>query len=283
MPTVHANHIDIYYEEYGQGEPLLLMAPTGWPGSVWHLEQVAFFAQHLRVITYDQRGVGHSSKPDQEYTTALLGEDALALLRAIDALPAHVLGFSMGGRSAQLMALDAPDAFRSLILAGSHPGAPGGRLGIPLEMAVALGEHGYGLDFWIDHLLEDLPFSPEFRQRSPEKVRRLAETITANQPPLKLYLRHVLARGSHVIGHRLADVRVPTLVIVGGEDRVLRSGGDHVTAARQMAETIPGARFAEVPRARHLFPWEAPEVANPLMLDFLQLQLQASARVGAQS
>jgi pimeloyl-ACP methyl ester carboxylesterase len=233
---------------------------------VWHLEQVPFFARTHRVITYDQRGVGRSSQPDQEYTTAMLGEDALALLHAIDAAPAHVLGFSMGGRSAQLMALDEPAAFRSLILAGSHPGKPGARDGIPLSMAVALGEHGYGLDFWIDHLLEDLPFSPAFRERSPAKVRKLAETITAGQPPLKLYLRHVLARGSHAIGDRLADIRVPSLVIVGGEDR---SGTDHVAAGRDMAEAIPGAAFAQVPGARHLFPWEAPDESNRLMLVFL--------------
>jgi 3-oxoadipate enol-lactonase len=266
MPIVQANGIDLYYEEHGQGEPLLLMAPTGWPGSVWHLEQVPFFVRTHRVITYDQRGVGRSSQPDQEYTTALLGDDALALLHAIDAAPAHVLGFSMGGRSAQLMALEKPSAFRSLILAGSHPGRSGARDGIPLGMAVALGEHGYGLDFWVDHLLEELPFSPEFRQRSPEKVRKLAETITAGQPPLKLYLRHVLARGSHAIGGRLSEIRVKTLVMVGAEDR---SGTDHVGAAREMAATIPGATFAEVPHARHLFPWEAPDESNQRMLEFL--------------
>ena len=266
MPVVHVNGIDLYYEQHGQGEPLLLMAPTGWPGSVWDLEQVPFFARTHRVITYDQRGVGRSSKPDHEYTTALLGDDALGLLHAIDAVPAHVLGFSMGGRAAQFMALDEPGALRSLILAASHPGARGARGGIPLDLAVALGEHGYGLNFWIDHLLQELPFSPLFRERSPDKVRKLAETITAQQPPLKLYLRHVLARGSHDVGERLRDISVPTLVIVGGEDR---SGADHVAAARRMAEVIPGARFAEVPGARHLFPWEAPEPANARMLEFL--------------
>ena len=271
MPRVHANAIDIFYEEQGRGEPLLLMAPTGWPGSVWSLEQVPFFAQTHRVITYDQRGVGDSSQVDEEYTTALLGQDALALLRAIDALPAHVLGFSMGGRSAQLMALDEPDAFRSLILAGSHPGSPVARDGIPLGMAVALAEHGYGLEFWIDHLRQELPFSPEFRACHSDKIRLLAETIASRQPPLKLYLRHVLARGSHDIGDRLTQIHVPTLVVVGAQDRTdIGGGGDRVTAARVMASMIPGARFAEVHGARHLFPWEAPDVANPLVLEFLQ-------------
>jgi pimeloyl-ACP methyl ester carboxylesterase len=174
VPGIHVNGIDLYYEEHGQGEPLLLMAPTGWPGSVWDLEQVPFFARTHRVITYDQRGVGRSAKPDHEYTTALLGDDALGLLHAIDAVPAHVLGFSIGGRAAQWMALKEPGALRSLILAASHPGSRGAREGIPLGLAVALGEHGYGLDFWIDHLLEELPFSPAFRERSPDKIRQMA-------------------------------------------------------------------------------------------------------------
>jgi pimeloyl-ACP methyl ester carboxylesterase len=270
VPLVRVNEIDVYYEVHGQGQPLLLMAPTGWPGSVWDLETVPFFASHFQVITYDQRGVGRSSQPDQEYTTSLLGDDALGLLQAVDATPAHVLGFSMGGRAAQLMALKEPHAFHSLILAGSAPGSRGARDGIPLDMAVALGEHGYGLEFWIDHLLHELPFSPGFRALSPNKIRRLAQTITQHQPPLKLYLRHVLARGSHAVGDRIADIRVPTLVVVGAEDRVSGGGVDHVSAARQMAAAIPGAQFAEVPAARHLFPWEAPEHTNPLLLDFLR-------------
>jgi pimeloyl-ACP methyl ester carboxylesterase len=264
VPIVHANGIDLSYEVHGQGEPLLLMAPTGWPGSVWDLEQVPFFARSFRVITYDQRGVGRSSQPDEEYTTAQLGDDALALLHALDAVPAHVLGFSMGGRSAQLMALREPGAFRSLILAASHPGSPGARQGVPLGMALALAEHGYGLEFWIDHLLEELPFSPEFRQRSPEKVRRLAETITERQPPLKLYLRHVLARGSHDVVDRLPEIRVPTLVIVGAHD-VLTPPDE----SRAIAEGIRGARLVTIDQAGHMSNLENPEAFNAALLEFL--------------
>src|SRR5689334_5806828 len=200
-----------------------MMAPTGWPGSVWNLEQVPFFAEHFRVITYDQRGIGRSDQPDEEYTTDLLADDALALLQAIDAVPAHVLGFSMGGRIAQLMALKQPSAFRSLVLAGTDAGRSGARSGVPLEVALSLGEHGYE-GYFADHLDHDFPFSPEFRAGHPEKLQALADAISARRPPLKLYLRHILARGGHDAIDRLGAIQMPTLVIVGGDDRFSRGG-----------------------------------------------------------
>jgi len=271
VPLVRANGVNLYYEENGQGEPLLLMAPTGWPGSVWDLEQVPFFVHHLRVITYDQRGIGSSDQPDEEYTTDLLADDALALLHALDAAPAHLLGFSMGGRIAQLMALKEPSALRSLVLAGTDAERSGARAGISLEVALSLGEHGYA-GYFADHLNHDFPFSPAFREGHPDKVRALADTIWARRPPLKLYLRHIMARGSHDTVGRLGAIHVPTLVMVGGEDRVSRGGSDHVESARALAAAISGAQLVEIPGARHLFPWEAAEPTNRLMLEFFARQ-----------
>jgi 3-oxoadipate enol-lactonase len=267
VPLVEANGIKLYYEVNGRGEPLLLMAPTGWPGSVWDLEQVPFFAPRFRVITYDQRGIGHSDQPDEEYTTELLADDALALLHAINAVPAHVLGFSMGGRIAQLMAHKEPSAIRSLVLAGTDAGRSGARSGVPLEVALSLGEHGY-TGYFADHLNHDFPFSPAFRQQHADKVQALADTIWARRPPLKLYLRHIVARGGHDAVDRLGGIRVPTLVMVGAEDRFARGGSDHVQSARALAASIPGAQLVELSGARHLFPWEAPAQTNRYLLEF---------------
>jgi 3-oxoadipate enol-lactonase len=271
VPLVEANGITLYYEEHGRGEPLLLMAPTGWPGSVWDLAQVPFFAPHFRVITYDQRGIGRSDQPDEEYTTEMLADDALALLHAIAASPAHVLGFSMGGRIAQLMALKEPSALRSLVLAGTDAGRSGARGGVPLEVALSLGEHGYA-GYFGDHLNHDFPFSPEFREQHPEKVQALADTIWARRAPLKLYLRHILARAGHDAVGQLGAIGVPTLVMVGGGDRFSRGGSDHVESAHALAASIPGAQLVEVSGARHLFPWEAPEQTNRCLLEFFMRQ-----------
>lgn len=272
MPTIQANGIELYYEEHGQGEPLLLMAATGWPGRVWEIEQVPFFKQHYRVIVYDQRGVGRSDKPDHEYTVDMLADDALGLLHAIDAEPAHLLGFSMGGRVAQVMALKSPASVRSLVLAAASPGRGESRGGVPLAVALSLGEHGYGLEFWLDHFhSRDFPFSRAFREGHPEKVQALAECIYANQPPLKHYLRHVLARGTHTSADRLAEIQAPTLVMVGSGDHGSSSAsGDHLESARFFVQTIPNAELALVEGAHHLFPWEAPEQTNEIVLEFLR-------------
>ncbi len=274
VPTVLANGVRLYYEEHGQGEPLLFMAPTGWPGSVWDLEQVPYFSRSFRVITYDQRGIGKSDQPDEEYTTSLLADDALALLHAIDAAPAHVFGFSIGGRTAQHMVTRDPGAVRSLVLAGTDAGRSGARQGISLEVALSLAEHGYD-GYFLDHLNHEFPLSPAFREQHQDRVRALAETIAARRPPLKLYLRHILARGSHDSTPLLGSIAVPTLVVVGAEDRVTQGTGDHVAGARRLADAIPGARLAEIPGARHLFPWEAPDLTNPLVEQFLQAHAAA--------
>ena len=276
MPRVSANGIELYYEESGSGEPLIFLPPTGWPGSIWDLEQVPFFSKHFRVITFDQRGVGLSDKPDHPYTTELLARDALALLRAIDAEPAHVFGFSVGGQSAQLMALEQPQSVRSMVLAGSNPGRASDPAGLPLGLVVGMVTHGYGPGYWMHHLADsDFPFSPRFRAEHPEKLQALADVIELRKPPLKLYLRHVVARTLHNSSDRLSQIGVPTLVLVGAEDRGGEGAAEpYVDVARAMAAAIPDAELALVPRAHHLFAWEEPEETNRLTLEFLQRQEQ---------
>lgn len=272
MPRAHVNGIDLYYEEHGSGEPLLLIPPTGWPGSVWQLGIQQSLSNHYRVIVYDQRGIGRSDKPDVAYTTALLGEDALGLLRAIEAEPAHVLGFSVGGQSAQQAALESPSSFRSLILAGSSAGqAPGGQGFIRPQVALTMFDPGYDHpSYWHHHLGMGFTFTPEFRQEHPDKVAELAETIRRHQAPAKLYLRHIIARTAHWSGDHLGDLRIPTLVLAGEMDTAHGAAGSDTGASHDLAEAIPGARFETIPGTRHLFPWEAPEATGDAVLRFLR-------------
>ena len=79
------------------------------------------FAQSYRVIAMDVRGHRHSAKPPGPYTVELFMQDAIALLRALDAMPAHIVGLSMGGMIAFQMAVDSPEAVRSLVIVNSGP------------------------------------------------------------------------------------------------------------------------------------------------------------------
>ncbi len=86
MPTIHINAIDTYYEVTGEGEPLLLIHGLGSSLRNWEL-QVDYFAEKYRVITYDLRGHGRSSKPPGPYSMRGFAEDAAALLSALELLP----------------------------------------------------------------------------------------------------------------------------------------------------------------------------------------------------
>jgi len=80
MPTAKLDDIEIYYEESGQGEPVLLAPPSWWPSDTWKVGVVPFLSKRYRTIIFDCRGTGHSSKPDDGYTISQFGQDCAGLL-----------------------------------------------------------------------------------------------------------------------------------------------------------------------------------------------------------
>jgi pimeloyl-ACP methyl ester carboxylesterase len=123
MPTVHVNGVKLYYETYGQGEALLLIAGIGYGTWLW-AKQIPELSKYFSVIAFDNRGVGRSDKPDIEYTISLLASDAYELLRALNVERAHILGISLGGFIAQQLALDHPEIVNKLILCSTSFGGP---------------------------------------------------------------------------------------------------------------------------------------------------------------
>ena len=113
---------ELAWAEEGAGEPLLLIAGqatgmTGWGPTAEAL------ARHFRVIRFDHRGIGRSSKGNADrYTTKSFAADAIAVLQAARVDAAHVYGHSMGGRVAQWVAIDHPHRVRALVLAATSGG-----------------------------------------------------------------------------------------------------------------------------------------------------------------
>src|SRR4030095_9356609 len=106
MPTVKVNDVEIYYEEYGKGRPMVFLSETACDGEVWKIYQIQEFSNDHRVIIHDYRGTGQSGKPSIDYTTKMFAEDVVALMDYLHADDAVVVGHSMGGRVAQLLAVD---------------------------------------------------------------------------------------------------------------------------------------------------------------------------------
>jgi pimeloyl-ACP methyl ester carboxylesterase len=106
MPFLKREDAEIYYEVHGNGPPFLFCSVTGLDHQAWKFHQIPEFSRDHRVIVFDYRGTGKSSKTVQKYSIKMFTDDAAALLDCLDAEQAIVCGHSMGGVVAQLLALD---------------------------------------------------------------------------------------------------------------------------------------------------------------------------------
>ena len=95
MPKVKANGVNLYYEQQGSGEPLILI-PYLAADQACYAFQVADYAKHFTCISVDLRGAGQSDKPDSPYSTELFADDVVAFMQAIGVERAHVMGLSLG-------------------------------------------------------------------------------------------------------------------------------------------------------------------------------------------
>ena len=122
MSYITTEHLNIYFEEKGDGAPVLFISGTG--GDLRQRPNVLDgpLPKHRRVIAYDQRGLGRTEKPDRPYTMGEYGDDAAALLAALGIEQVDVIGVSFGGMVAQHFAIRHPSMIRKLVLCCTSPG-----------------------------------------------------------------------------------------------------------------------------------------------------------------
>lgn len=212
---VRVDDVNLYYELYGEGDPLVLVAGTGISLAPWRVSQVPEFAKHYQVLIYDHRGLGRSDKPDMHYTTRLFAKDCVGLMDALGIKRAHMMGHSMGARVCQWIALDYPENVRSLVLSGPGSGKYSEDLedyprGVPMDAALEMIEKGYE-KYQSDHWGPGFMFSEQFMKDHPDIVKKYQELIVDEVPPLKCYLRHVVARQCHETTHLIDKIKAPTL------------------------------------------------------------------------
>jgi pimeloyl-ACP methyl ester carboxylesterase len=266
MPFLKLKDLQLYYEVHGAGLPFLFISETACHGEVWKTYQVPEFSRDHRVIIYDQRGTGRSGQPSSQFTTQTLADDAAALLGHLRADQAIVYGHSMGGRVAQLLALDHPQKVGKLILASS--GASHSTRGIPLKMCLELVEKGYER-YAREHAVR-IGFTEKFVKEHPEQVEKFLKVRLTNLPPLECYLMYVNARQEHETSGRLKDIRVPTLVTVGDDEAKTTSDISHSKSAEILAGGIPNAKLVIFPDSGHYYFFAKPELTNKTIRDFLK-------------
>lgn len=266
MPILRRDDVELYYEVHGEGRPFVFISETACDGEVWKIYPVPEFARDHQVVTFDYRGTGRSGKPSIKYTTDMFADDVAAIMEQVGAKDAIVCGHSMGGRVAQLLALDHPGKVGKLILASTGASFPHTK-GIPLKLAKEMVEMGY--ERYVRDSSVAVGFTEDFVQRYPGRVQRYLEVRMANLAPVECYLRHVIARQEHDTSHRLKDIQVPTLILVGEQDRSVTSDMDHRTSADILARGIAHARLVILPGERHSYFFANPDTAHRAIRDFL--------------
>src|SRR4029434_420943 len=106
MPTENIGDVNLYYEESGKGEPVLLVPPSWWPAATWNVVVVPALSQRYRTIIFDCRGTGRSDKPRDGYTVSQFGKDCARLLENLKVSRCHAVGFALGGQIVQALAIE---------------------------------------------------------------------------------------------------------------------------------------------------------------------------------
>jgi pimeloyl-ACP methyl ester carboxylesterase len=266
MPHLKVQDTEIYYEVHGDGPPFLFCSVTGLDHQAWKFHQVREFSRDHKVIVFDYRGTGKSSKTVQKYTIEMFTGDAAAILDHVGAEQAIVCGHSMGGVVAQLLALDYPQKVKKLVLASSGSSHPGAK-GIPLAMCrdmVRMGFEGYIRQ----HTIET-GWTKEFVAAHPDLIETFLQVRMSGIAPLENYLHFVLARQEHDHTDRLQEIRVPTLVLVGDDEKHGATDKTHWHAAHELARAIPDAKLVVLPGQGHHYLATNPEVAHKAIREFI--------------
>ena len=263
MATVQANGIEIYYEITGSGPPLTLIMGLACSARQWEW-MVPVLAESFQVITFDNRGVGRTSKPDMDYTTDMFAEDTCALLNTLGIVKSHIFGVSVGGMIAQKFALKYPDMVDRLILGCTMPNfthiPP-----TPDDSQILQESQVVPFEEGVEKMMQ-LFLTEQFFKAEPDQVARLKEVmmIEKKEQGQEPFYRQLGAAMNHTTLNDVKDITVPTLIISGTADRMVP-----IENARFLAEQIPHSALIEIPGGYHAFWVEGFEKACDSIKKFL--------------
>jgi pimeloyl-ACP methyl ester carboxylesterase len=262
---VKVDNAELYAETYGKGAPFVMIHAGVADSRMW-ANEFEYFADSHRVVRYDLRGYGRSEPVDGDYSHL---RDLVAVMAALNVdEPAVLMGCSIGAQLAMDMALEHSNRVRALILVGG--GVSGLESDGPESPVFAEAEQAWK-DGDIERTAEletQIWFDGNGRaaQQVDQSMRRLA--LEMNRLALSYEARKLGTRLPNLTTpsvHRLSEIKIPVLVIVGAQDQP-----DIHAAADYMLKYIPGARRAVMQDAAHLPNMDHPTVFRGLVKDFLR-------------
>lgn len=258
---IKANGIQMNYELSGRKDaPIVVLSHSLGSSLVMWKPQLDVLEHHFQVLRYDFRGHGGSDAPAGAYALELLGDDAIGLLDGLGIDTVHWVGHSIGGMIGQCLALNHANRLLSLALCDTSAVIPKeaqaiwqGRIDAALQNGMEVQAQAT-MERW---------FTPSFLSLNSQMLVVIRKQFLATR--VEGYIGSIEAIRKLNYLDRLAEIRVPTLIIVGEDDPATP-----VTASEVMHKRISNSRLVVVPSARHLSNVEQPAAFNSALLKFLK-------------
>jgi len=265
--TIDVGGVPFAYRELGpdSGVPVVFLHHLMAVLDDWDPRVIDGIAAHRRVITFDNRGVG-ASGGSVPHTVEEMGRDAIAFIRALGLKKVDLLGFSLGGGVAQMVALQAPDLVRRMILAGTGPRGGGGIDEVTRIAVIAYFKAALTLSDPRNFLF--FPRTPEGKRAAKDYFARLKERTTDRDKPISLQARRAQLNAIQTAGLSAPDdLSVITQpVFVANGDRDLMVDSSH---SADMARRLPNAKLTIYPDSGHGGVFQHHRAFVPAVLDFL--------------
>jgi pimeloyl-ACP methyl ester carboxylesterase len=240
------NGIQLNVRDEDKGEPSLLFLHY-WGGSSRTWDPVVnSLKTDFRCVAYDHRGWGESDKPETGYSVHELAEDAEALIQALGLTRYVLVGHSMGGKVAQLLAAKRPVGLEALILVAPAPPTPMNVPEAQRKQMIQAYQHREAVEFLIQNVLTSVALPDQIRQQIIEDTLKGGMAAKLAWPEKGML---------EDISGAVPDISVPTLVLAGENDQVEKID----SLERALLPNIPTARMTVIPETGHLSPLEVPE------------------------
>jgi pimeloyl-ACP methyl ester carboxylesterase len=271
----NSGNIDLYYEDHGSGQPVVLIHGYPLSGASWEKQVPVLLGAGYRVITYDRRGFGKSSQPTTGYNYDTFAEDLHQLIAQLKLRDFTLVGFSMGGGEVARYigkygskgvskAVIISSVVPYLLKSGDNPEGLDASVFAGIENAVAADRYAFFTGFFQNFYNTDLLLGKRVSQQAIAADWNVAATASATASVACVATWHEDFRKD------LERVDVPTLVIHGDDDHIVPL----VAAGARTAKMIKGARLHVVKGGPHGVTWTHAEEVNTQLLSFLGEKVQ---------
>jgi pimeloyl-ACP methyl ester carboxylesterase len=263
MPKVKVNDINIYYEVHGKGFPLVMI--MGWSANSdwWDPRLIQELSKKYKLVMFDNRGAGRTDISEMKYSIKLFADDTVGLMDALGISRANIMGLSMGGMIAQELVLNYPEKVGKLVLCSTFCGG-----------AKAVNPSQGVLETF---MLNGSTFSPEQVARMTIPLIFTEDSIKNNPDLIKFSTQQILKAPisfKAMVGQfrsvlkfdtydRLAQIKVPTLVLHGKQDILIPPENGSI-----LAKAIPNAKLVYFENSAHGLVEDVDKVIS-VLLDFL--------------